>query len=78
MGQSKNQMKIGHRQQFRFSLVQPLLFCHGLTFGAVTVSAGIVGNLGMVATITKFNMTTLGSRAAGNDLVDDTNLLVGS
>jgi len=70
MGQGKHQMKIRYRQQFSLSVVQPLLLCHGLAFGAVAVSAGVIGILGMTATVAELNMPSPGSCAAGNYLVD--------
>jgi hypothetical protein len=43
MGQSEDQMKVSHRQEFQFSFFQPARFGQGLTLGAVAVSAGVIG-----------------------------------
>jgi hypothetical protein len=44
MRQGKDAMEIGHREHFGFSGFQPSLPGYLLTFGAVTIPAGVVQN----------------------------------
>ena len=50
-------MKISAGQQFCFTVVEPLLFGHGLALGTMPVTAGVIGYPLEAACIAAFDMT---------------------
>jgi len=68
-------MEIGNRKQFCFSIFNPPGCIQRLTFGAVSVSAGIVGNILMAAVVTPQHVAAEHLSAAGSDLLDNHVLL---
>ena len=60
----ENDVEIGDRQEVLEPVVQPAMAVGGLTFGAVAVAAGIVGDALMAAGIAGVNMSAQVSGAA--------------
>ena len=58
MGQGKDEMEVSHRQKLRGLLLQPLGFGQGLTFGAVAVTAGVIGRVLKAASVALLEMTS--------------------
>jgi hypothetical protein len=54
--QGKDDMEIGHRQQFGVAVGQPLLGRGGLALWAVPVAAGVVGDAEVRAGLAAFDM----------------------
>jgi len=67
-------MVIGHRQEFRLAVCQPLFGSHSLAFGAVPVAAGVVGDAQVGAVLTAFDMTAQRRRSAALDRRHDLQL----
>ena len=67
LGQSKDDMKMGDRQQFGLARGQPLGFGQGLTLRAMAIAAGVIGNRLVTAMVTLIPMTAQCRRAADLD-----------
>jgi hypothetical protein len=60
-------MKVGYRQQLVFDLFYPAFSLGVLAFGAMTVSAGVVADAQVPASITLIDMSTHCSGSAVSD-----------
>ena len=58
MRQGKDAMEIGHGEDFGFSGFQPSLPWYLLTFGAVTIPAGVIQNTLSAAVVATIEMTS--------------------
>jgi hypothetical protein len=67
----EDHMEIWNRQQLGFTRFHPSGPLQGLTFGAVTVAAGVVGNLLIAAHVTLQSMSPEGGGSTESDLLDD-------
>ena len=66
-GQREDEVEIPHRQQLGLACRQPGFGCPGLTFGAVPVATGVIGNVLMSAVFAARNVTAkLGCATALN------------
>jgi hypothetical protein len=54
--QSKDKMKISHRQQFSLAIYQPDSGRHTLAFGTMAVATRIISNMDMGTVLTARNM----------------------
>ena len=69
MRQAEDQVVVADGQQFQLSLGQPPIACTGLTFRAVPVAAGVIGDGQMSAAHARIAMTTERSGAAASDRI---------
>jgi len=60
-------MKVTNIEQVMFLIIDPPLFSKGLTFGAMTVAAGVVRDINATAAITGIGVRTELSGAAFTD-----------
>jgi hypothetical protein len=69
--QSKDDMEIGHGQEFGPAVGQPLFGSSGLALGTVPVAAGVVRDAQMGAGLAAFDMPAQGRRSAALDCRHD-------
>ena len=63
--QGKDHMEIAHRQKLRGLLLKPLGLGQGLAFGAVAVTAGVIGRVLKATRVALLEMTSQFLAAAG-------------
>ena len=66
---------MSHWQKFIYTCFNPLVFGNALTFGAMTVAAGIIGCFNMTAVVTYICMETVFCGAAMLNSVHDIELI---
>ena len=66
-GHREDDVEVGNRQKIRLSIGKPLLPRYALTFRAVPVTAGVIGDAGMCAVLAGFDMSPERRRAAKPD-----------
>ena len=69
-------MEILDGQEFRFAGFHPVSGGIGLTFGAMSVAARVVGDLAMSALVALLDMPAQSRGPAGGDILQDAALLV--
>ena len=77
LGHGEHDMEVGHREQFSLAIGDPLRAGQALAFWAVPVAAGIVGDAGLAAILTAFDMAAERRRPAGLDRRHDSALSEG-
>ena len=77
LGHSENDMEIADVKEILLLFLNPLFFSESLTLGTVTVTAGIVGNLGKAATAADVNVSAEFGGTAFGESIHDFELFVG-
>ena len=75
IGQGENNMEVLDGKQFFGAVRHPLRAGNALTLGTVPVAAGVVGDAPVLALVARFDVTTQGRGAAGDDGAQDAPLL---